>query len=273
MTIAPLGLNGLPQQQASQNASAKLQAIIARIVSGQKGNEDVAALSIASQLQASTSGLKQVASNIAQAASQTQVADGGVAQTQEVLGKLQSLASQAASPTLTPEIRSQLNDQFQKLASQLDHIANSTTFNGQKLLNGDVSGDKALSLDSVLASDTGDGNALSIADLSANGLLGGSLNLLTADSAQAAVTALGNAINTVTGVRADIGAFQSALDFSAANIDSAIANQDAARATLGETDIAEESTQLSLADLQRNASLAVTAQTNHLPATILQLIG
>lgn len=273
MTIAPLGLNGLPQQQVSQNANNKLQAIIARLVSGQKGNEDVASLSIATQLQASTSGLKQVASNIAQAASQVQVADGGVAQTQEVLGKLQSLALQATSPTLTKENRELLNDQFQKLAGQLDHIANSTTFNGQKLLNGDVSGDKALSLDSVLASDTDEGNALSISDLSASGLLGGNLNLLTAGGAQAAAAAIGDAINTVTGVRADIGAFQSALDFSAANIGSAIANQDAARATLGETDIAEESTQFSLADLQRNVTLSLTAQTNKLPANILQLIA
>jgi flagellin len=272
MTISPLGLNGLPQTSSTQNAGARLQEIIARIVSGKKGNEDVAALSIASQLQAETSGLKQVAGNIAQASSLTQVADGSVAETQQLLGQLHSLASQAAAPTLTPEIRSQLNDQFQKLASQLDNIANGTSFNGKSLLNGGLSGNDALSLDSVLASDTG-GNALSIPSLTGSSLLGGDLNLLTADSAQAAVTALGNAINTATGVRADIGAFQSALDFSSANINSAILNQDAARATLGEVDLAEGSTQLSLADLQRNASLTLTAQTNRLPATILQLIG
>ncbi len=275
MPISPLGLNGIPQQQYIQNVSTRLQEIIARIVSGHKLGEDVAALSIASQLQSETAGLKQVAGNIAQASSLTQVADGGAAQVQHALEQLQTLASQAASPVLTPEVRDQLDQQFQQLAGQLDQLANGTTFNGQPLLSGSLVGDGALALDTILAGDNGpDGLKLAIPNLSQDGLLGGeNLNLQTVEGAQAAFVALGEALNAVTAARAGIGAFQSALDFSAATIDSAITNQDAARATLGETDLAETSTQLSLADVQQNAAVAVQAQTNNLAPAILKLIS
>src|SRR4051812_47123829 len=111
MSVSLSGIGGTQQQQTIQNASAKLQAAIASIVSGNRVNQasdDVAALSIAGQLQSETAGLRQISGNLAQASSLTQVADGGVSQIQNALTQLQSLASQAGNPTLNAENRKQL---------------------------------------------------------------------------------------------------------------------------------------------------------------------
>jgi len=268
------GLGNAAQEQAINNARNKVQAVIESIVSG-LSSQDVATVSVASQLQSETSGLKQVSGNLAQASSLTQVADGGAEQIQNVLGQLRTIAQQAASPTNNADTRAHLNEQFQQLTNQVDNLANSTSFNGQNLLNGSLTGGSALSLDSLLSSGSGGtGNELSIGSLTSNGLFGGkSLNILSADNAGQALSAINNAINEVTGARASIGAFQQTLNFAGANVDSAIINQEAAHATLSETDLGIASTNLSAANLQQNAAIALAAQGNKLSPTLLQLIG
>src|SRR5207253_1571399 len=98
-------------------------------------------------------------------------------------------------------------------------------------------------LDSLLGGGSGDGTSLSINNLATNSLFGGQkLDLLSQDNAQSAVNAIGNAINQVTNTLSNIGAFQQTLDFAAANVDSALVNQEAARSQLTDTDIAAAST-------------------------------
>lgn len=113
---------------------------------------------------------------------------------------------------------------------------------------------------------------LGIGDFSTGGLGLDGLNLLSADSAAAAFAAVGAAVNTLSSQRADVGAFQQALDFAGANIESAIQNQEAARAALTDTDIADNSTQRSLLEAARQAAISSLAQTNRLQGNLLQLI-
>jgi flagellin len=272
-------LGGSSGQQNIKRANDKLRAVVETLVSGNRINkaaDDVAALSLASLLQAQTSGLKQVSSNVAQASSLTQVADGGIEQIQQSLEQLRSLAAQAKNPTLNPANREQLDKQFQQLVQDIDRIAGNTSFNNQKLLNGDLSGDNALSLNGVLGQDnaTESTETLTLDDLSSSRLFNGqSLSVLTPQSADAAIAAIDSALRTAAGARAEVGSFQQSLNFVGASIDSAVINQEAARAILQDTDFAEASTQFSLADLQQKASIALAAQGNRLSPNLLKLIG
>lgn len=275
MVISSLtGIGGTQSQQNVQNADSRLRAAIASIVSGRRA-DDVAKVAIASQLQSNTSELRQASSNLALGSSLAQVAGNGAEQIQQALTQLQSLAQQASSPTLNAENRAQLNEQFKNLTRSIDQIAQSTTFNGKSLLDGSLSGDNAVTLGSLLGA-SGDslGSSLSVDNLSSGSLLGSdSLNILSADSAGQAITAIQDALNQVTGARAGIGAFQQATDFAAANVDSAIVNQEAAHSTLSDTDLAQASTESSQAEIQKNASIALAAQGNRLTPALLQLIG
>lgn len=265
-------LFGAQSQQNVAAADNRLRNAIASIVSGRR-SDDVASVAIASQLQSVTSGLRQVSSNLALGGSLTQVADGGAQQIQAALGQLQSIAQQAGSPTVNDQTREQLNQLFQETLQGINQLARSTTFNGQSLLDGSLSGESSLSLDSLIGSSEGElATALSIGDLSGDNLLG-DIDVLSADAAGQAVTAIASALNQVTATRTSIGAFQQAVNFASANVESAIFNQEAAQATLTETDIAAASTESSLAEVQRNASIALAAQGNRLAPTLLQLIG
>ncbi len=102
---------------------------------------------------------------------------------------------------------------------------------------------------------------------------GASLDVLTAESAATAAAALDVAIDAVTAVRAEVGALQSRFNFAAANVESSIANQDAARGVLLDTDIAAESTAFATAQVQLQAGISVLAQANLLPQNLLKLIG
>ncbi|MCI5050398.1 MAG: hypothetical protein MRY32_08760 [Rickettsiales bacterium] len=123
-------------------------------------------------------------------------------------------------------------------------------------------------------SSSSDGDvSLQIGDLTAEALLGGNaFNLLTADSAQAAFAAVGQAIDTLTSQRADVGAFQQSLDYAQSNVLSAIQNQDAARSVLTDTDFGATSTLNSLFETQTQAGISTLAQTNRLSGNLLQLL-
>ena len=113
---------------------------------------------------------------------------------------------------------------------------------------------------------------LGIGDFTREGLGLQDFDLLSASGAQAGFAAVGAAIQTVTSQRADVGAFQQALDFAANNIESAVQNQEAARSTLLDTDIAANSTELSLLEAAQEASINTLAQTNQLQDNLLKLI-
>ena len=271
MTISSLsGVSGLPQSQNISNASAKLQAVISSIVSGQADGAD---LSLATQLQAQTSGLRQASSNLAQGASLTQVASGGAQQIQAALQQLKSLAESAASPTLNDADRAALNQQFKATVNTIDQIATGTSFNGKNLLNGSLSGNDSLTLDSLLGASGSGGGQLSIPSLASSNLLAGSGDILSASDAGQAVNNIDNAISQVSSTVAGIGAFQQTLDFTTANVDSALFNQQAATSTLSDTDITTASTQKAQDTVQLNAAIAVAAQGNKLTPALLKLVA
>lgn len=96
-----------------------------------------------------------------------------------------------------------------------------------------------------------------------------------ADSSNAIIASdvLDNAINTVTTIRATVGALQSRFGFAAVNLNSSIENIDAARGSFLDTDIAGTSTEFATSSVRLSASISVLAQANQLPQNLLKLIG
>ena len=273
MLINSLASSSGIQQQNIKKTDAKLLAAITSLVSGKKV-QDVAALAVATQLQSQVAGLKQVSQSLAQAASLTQVADGAIEQSQKITDRLREIASQADNGTTNAEQRKQLDQEFQALVKQLDSQVANTQFNGKNLLDGSLTGENALSLNTLLATDNGDDNQLSVESLASATLFGGeSLNVLSADGAARALEALSGASGQISSARASVGAFQQTLNYAAASIDSAIVNQEAARSLLSDADFLEVASESQQAQVQRNAQLSLAAQTNRLPAALLQLVS
>ena len=101
---------------------------------------------------------------------------------------------------------------------------------------------------------------------------GKTLDITTTAGAQAASAAVDAALASVSASRATVGALQSRFNFTSANLQASITNQDAARSTLLDTDVSAESTKFSTAQVQLQAGIAVLAQANQLTQNLLKLI-
>jgi flagellin-like hook-associated protein FlgL len=84
---------------------------------------------------------------------------------------------------------------------------------------------------------------------------------------------LDNAINSLTSVRAQVGAAQSRFNFASATLETSVQNLDAARAGFLDADISNESTAFASQQVLIQASISVLAQANQLPQNLLKLIG
>lgn len=130
--------NSLPGKlaRASSNAASSL----ARLASGlrlQRASDDVASLSIATQMQARISALRSASNNITQATSLLQVADGGLQQIDGITQRMRSLSVLSLSGAINDTERSFLNLEFQQLKQELGRLSEQTRFNGIPLLNGE----------------------------------------------------------------------------------------------------------------------------------------
>jgi flagellin len=90
----------------------------------------------------------------------------------------------------------------------------------------------------------------------------------TADQASDAIT---TAVNTLNNARANLGASQNRIEFAAANIATAVENTEAARSDLMDLDVAAEMSTLTSRQILLQAGVAMLAQANQLPQTLLKL--
>ena len=102
---------------------------------------------------------------------------------------------------------------------------------------------------------------------------GASLDISTQTGADLAATTVGTAIDTLTALRAGVGALESQFNFAAAAIQSSVQNQDAARGQLLDTDISTESTSFATQQVKLQAGISVLAQANQQLQALLKLIG
>jgi flagellin len=118
-----------------------------------------------------------------------------------------------------------------------------------------------------------DAIGVQITDAGTKTLFGGNtLKLESVLDANEASAVLDSAIGRVTALRANIGALQSRFDFASANLETSIANVDAARSTFLDANISEESTNYAQAQVKLQASISILAQANQLPQNLLKLL-
>ncbi len=102
---------------------------------------------------------------------------------------------------------------------------------------------------------------------------GSSLDISTQLGASAAAKVVASAIDGVTSLRAGVGALESQFNFAAAALQTSVQNQDAARGSLLDTDIASESTSYATSQVKLQAGISVLAQANQSLQALLKLIG
>ena len=266
-----------------------------------KAADDAAGLAIRELMRSDIKVLQQGIRNAQDAISLIQTADGALSVIDEKLIRMKELAEQAATGTYTSVQRLMIESEYQQMASEITRIANATDFNGIKLLDGTLSTSHTNPADWIndhngsgltptgpLKVHFGTGNssaedyyfiAINSATASALGIGNNSnpndagYTISTQSAAQAALSALDEAIQSKDKIRAALGALQNRLENTVSNLSIQAENLQAAESRISDVDVATEMTEFVRNQIIAQSGVAMLAQANSLPQLALQLLG
>jgi flagellin len=173
-----------------------------------------------------------------------------------------------------------MQSEFVALGSEIDRVAQTTTFNGLALLSNSSSITLQIGIDGTNSSRLTIQAALGT--LASLGLGSGSnltfsLNGTTVDNAvtasRLALTAITTAQDTLNATRGSVGASESALSFVVNNLSVQRELRLEAASKIRDADVAAEVAKLVQLQVLQQAQTALLAQANQLPATALKLLG
>ncbi|BCL60557.1 flagellin [Desulfomarina profundi] len=131
----------LNAQRNLGNSQSALSKSMQRLSSGLRINsakDDAAGLSISDRMTSQIRGLNQAARNANDGISLAQTAEGALQETTNILQRMRELAVQSANDTNSASDRSSLQAEVNQLKQEMDRIAETTEFNGKKLLDGSL---------------------------------------------------------------------------------------------------------------------------------------
>ncbi|HCJ79363.1 MAG TPA: flagellin [Desulfotomaculum sp.] len=232
--------------------------------------DDAAGLAISEKMRAQLKGMERAQLNAQDAVSLVQTAEGAFNTVGLILNRLQELATEAATSSLSDTDREKIVDEYSALKVQVNQMASNINFNGIKLLGGEFSAGKPFQIGALSAEKI----MISIAKATFTGIVsGGSLVLSTVTGANAAITKVQNAIEKVASHRSKLGAYQNRLEHVITNLGISQENLTAAESRIRDLDVAKEMTTFTRNQILQQTGNAMLAQANMMPMQVLTLMG
>ena len=250
--------------------------------------DDAAGLAISNKMTAQIRGLNQAVRNANDAISMIQTAEGATKEITNMLQRMRELAVQAANDTNTAKDRVSLELEYNQLLEEIDRISENTEWNNMKLL---MAGSASVMVGATgtaafqIGANSGSGYTIEVdfLDMSVSGLGLSSAATLSAGSsaasafadlsaAQAVIDEIDEAMITVDGFRADLGAKINRLTYAGDNLTNISMNTAESRSRILDTDYATATTELARAQIIQQAGTAMLAQANQQPASVLSLL-
>lgn len=268
-------VSSLAAQRTLSTTNRRLNDNLRKLSSGERitrASDDAAGLAISENLRAQIRGMRQAKRNASDAISLIQTAEGGLSEISNIVIRLRELSVQAANDTLGPDERRFADIEFQNLKEEVDRIARSSEFNGQKLLDG-TSGrmefQVGINNDPILDRLTYDGTG-SDATLASLGISAETIG--SKEGAQASLKKLDDALVQINGVRSNLGALQNRLSSTVNNLGISDENLSAAKSRIRDVDIASESAKMTKNNILMQAGASVLGQANQFPNVALSLL-
>lgn len=261
----------------------RLATSVERIASGiriNRGADDAAGLAISEALRSDIRALRQAIRNANDGISLINVTEGALNEQSGILIRLRELSSQAATGTVGSTERQTIQLEFNALRSEIDRIAATTEFNGQKLVDGSLAATVPFAnqiliqvgIDSSVNSRINLNTEVDLQAITASSLGIDGLSVTSAGAALTALDLLNNSISIVTQGRGKVGAVQNRLVRTIANLSITVENLSAAESAIRDADIAEEVAFLTRNQILVQAATAMVGQANLIPQAVLQLL-
>jgi flagellin len=267
----------LNAQRYLSNSQDLMSTTMQRLSSGLRVNsakDDTAGLSIATRMNSQIRGMNVAIRNANDGISLAQTAEGSLGKAGDLLQRMRELAVQASNGSNSQEDKNSLNTEYAELAKEVVRVFEATTFNGIKML-----ADDAGTLSFQVGANTADENQVSVT--TTNMTTNTSITAVTAstvvingdaDEILEVVDDLDAAIAKVSSERSTLGAAQTRFDNAISYLQISTENTSASRSRIMDADYAQETANLSRAQILTQAGNAMVAQANQQPQSVLSLL-
>lgn len=274
------GQRSLANTQASQSQTFQRLSTGLRINSAK---DDAGGLHLGQALTKDIRGLNMATRNAGDAISLAQTTEGALDQIQSNLQRINELAVQSANGTYNAASREGLQKEVNQLTQEIKRIAETTEFNGQKLLNvSAVSqtmqiGNQNVSGGQIKIGVSGGlvkANAgTAVAGIIACGLAAtGTVNISTQAAAKTSISTTRNSIDKISELRATMGAQVNRFESVISGNQKFAENMVASRSRIMDADFAAETANLARTQVLQQAGISILGQANQAPQAALGLL-
>lgn len=267
-------LNSLTVQNNLVTTNERVSDSLKKLSSGLRINsakDDAAGFAIANTFKARISSMRVASQNAAEAQSMLQVADGAYSKINDILIRMKSLATQAASGQTDQNM---MTGEFSALQAEIDRIASSTKYGSTTLIDG--TGVAASGITFQVGASNDSTNQIKInfsaATAACLGVSSNTVGVGSLASAQAAMTAIDAALTSINSYMGGVGSFQNRLQYTVENLSISIENYSASESAIRDVDMAAEISTFTKNQILQQSGMAMLAQANSAPQQILTLL-
>src|SRR4051794_38633523 len=227
--------------------------------------DDAAGLAISERLRGQIGGLDQSQRNVQDAVSLVQTAEGSLTEVHAMLQRVRELAVQYKNGSLSNADRTAIQSEVYQLASEIERIGQSAEFNGIKLLN----------TPQTVTFQVGamDNQSITVATVSLGGASGVGVSYFALSSTNTFdISEIDAAIDNVSAQRASLGAMQNRLEYTLQNAAIYQENLTASESRIRDVDMAAEMVNFTKLQILQNAGTSMLAQANQSSQGVLALL-
>ena len=284
MSVVNTNVNASIAQAALARNERALGTAMEQLSTGRKissAADNASGLAISARMTSQIRGLDQAVRNANDAVSMVNTAEGALDEITDMLQRIRELAVQSGTGTTSSNDRVYIDAEFDHLIAEIERVSANTEWNGRAIMAGAAGGAATVSgvtyqvgMDPSQTIAVNFGNMASDATMAS--LNGFGLDATTVASAIAkasrVITAADVAIEAVSTQRATFGAVSNRLEHAIDNLTNVSTQTAAARSRILDTDYAASTSELARTQIIQQASTAMLAQANQLPATVLALL-
>ncbi|MGQ9616317.1 MAG: flagellin N-terminal helical domain-containing protein [Spirochaetota bacterium] len=247
-----------------------------------RAGDDASGLAVSEKMRSQIRGMYRAARNAEDGISFIQTTEGYLQEIQDILQRIRELSVQASNGIYTDEDRMQMQVEVSQLVDEVDRIASHAQFNGMNMLTGRFArptgeNTPTASMWFHIGANVDQREQVFIGTMTSRGLrlkqvtTGSIISLSTPQKANMVIGIVDEALKNVSRERANLGAYQTRLEYATKGLMSGYENMQAAESRIRDTDIAEQMVEFTKNQILVQTATAMLAQANIQPQSVLQL--
>jgi flagellin len=258
---------------------------IEKLSSGMRINragDDASGLAVSEKMRSQIGGMRRAARNAEDGISFIQTTEGYLQEIQDILQRVRELAVQSSNGIYTDEDRMQIQVEVSQLVDEVDRVASHAQFNGMNMLTGRFArplgeNTPTASMWFHIGANMDQREQVFIQTMTSRGLslrqisTGSTVSISTPEKANRTIGVVDQALMEVSKQRADLGAYQTRLEFTTKGLMTGYENLQASESRIRDTDIAEQMVEFTKNQILVQSGTAMLAQANLKPMSVLQL--